>query len=149
MCNQYTFITSSALNYSHYKWSLSNDHLVPKPDWNFLNYDHHWPNTWCLVSLLSCYLEIVSLRPFFTKDMDLASQNRQIKNRWIFIYSFKSILKFPCPFKTEWKHFRASELSTVLTEPKQEFNQGPRGPPRHAFAKIRNLIFVGHHTCYV
>ena len=67
----------------------------------------------------------------------------------IFIYSFKSILKFDCPFKTEWRHFRASELSTVLTELKQEFDQGPRGPPSHAFAKIRNLIFVGHHTCNV
>lgn len=63
--------------------------------------------------------------------------------------SFKSILELYCPFQTEWRNFRPSELSTVLTEPKQELDEGPCGPPRHAFAQVRNLVFVGHHTRYV
>lgn len=37
-------------------------------------------------------------------------------------------------------------LSIVLTEPNQELDQGPRGPPGHAFPQVANLVFVGHHA---
>lgn len=36
--------TSSALHRSQHKWSPSNDHLELKPDWKFLNHNHHWKN---------------------------------------------------------------------------------------------------------
>lgn len=61
-------------------------------------------------------------------------------------HPFQSNLKLNCPLKTEWRDFSVSELSTVLTEAKQELHQGPGGPPCHAFPQVGNLIFVAHHT---
>lgn len=41
--NQYLFIVLHLqLNYSQHKWSSFNDHLEPKLDGKFLNYNHHW-----------------------------------------------------------------------------------------------------------